>query len=531
MKVVKFIKSKMIASLLLIGMLSGACSEFIDINADPNNPTDPQLALLLPATQLSIVGNFNTINRGASNVIQHRAAGGLNRWDQTGTTFQATWLGYYTQAIPDLEQMITTGTEQESWGYLGIAKLQKAFLYGLMVDLWGDLPYYEAAKSANPRFDSGEEIYSDLLKLIDEAKADINKGFSVVPSSDLMYQGSREKWMKFANSLKFKLYLQTKNVNPTASAQGINALLAENNMIDSNEDDFTFLFGSSPAPETRHPWYTTGYSPSRDGYVSMVLHDRLKEQDDPRLRYYIFRLNEKAGLANSQVGEGYYGRYPGDGAASPADQQTRAIVGIYPSGGVYDNGMIPSISNDEGLLNNIGATAGASANSFRLVLFANGDGTGAGIQPLLTNSMMKFYRAEAALTLNTGENAGELLTQAVAANMEAISTLSPAFPISSASILRFNERLLEAFESASQEDKLAMVMMQKWIAMYGNGVESYNDYRRTGLPELVELISPLDVFPQRFFFSETELTSNETVVETREQLQRNQQIIPVFWSR
>ncbi|MCH7402308.1 SusD/RagB family nutrient-binding outer membrane lipoprotein [Belliella kenyensis] len=512
-----------------LGLFS--CESFIDINADPNNPTDPQLALLLPATQLSIVGNFNTINRGASNVIQHRAAGSLNRWDQTGTTFQSTWLGYYTQAIPDLEQMIATGTEEGAWGYVGIAKLQKAFLYSTMVDVWGDLPYTEAAKVANPKFDSGEEIYNSLFALIDEAKADLNRSFAVVPSADLFYQGSRDKWIKFANSLKFKLYIQTRKVNPSASAQGINALLAENNMINSNSEDFTFLFGSSPAPETRHPWYTTAYSPSRDGYVSMVVHDRLREQDDPRLRYYIFRLNERAGLANSQVGEGYYGRYPGDGAASPADQQTRAIVGIYPCGGVYDNGMIPSLPNNDGLLNNIGATTGSTANSFRLVLFANGDGTGAGIQPLLTNVMMKFYRAEAALTLNTGEDAGALLTQAVAANMQAISALSPAFPISSSTINAFNTRLLAQYQAATSEQRLELVMMQKWIAMYGNGIESYNDYRRTGLPALVELISPLDDFPERFFFSETELTSNETVVEIREQLQRNQQITPVFWRR
>ncbi|MCH6234470.1 SusD/RagB family nutrient-binding outer membrane lipoprotein [Cognataquiflexum rubidum] len=524
-------KLKFLSLLTVTAMFLGACADFVDINNDPNNPTSPQLSLLLPATQLSIVGNFNTINRGASNVIQHRAAGNLNRWDQTGGTFQATWLGYYTQAIPDLEAMINVGTEQGSWGYVAIAKLQKAFLFGLMVDVWGDVPYFEAAKVSDPKFDNGEVIYDDLLRLIDEALLDMDKGFTVLSSADLFYQGSKVKWTKFANSLKFKLLLQTRKANPTRSIQGINALLQGNNLIESNVDDFSFLFGTNTAPDARHPWYSTAYSPGRDGYVSMVVHDRLKAQDDPRLRYYIFRINERAGLANSQVGEGYYGRYPGDGAASPADQNTRAIVGIYPSGGVYDNGRIPSLGNTTGFLNNVGSTTGSTANSFRLVLFANGDGTGAGRQPLLTNTMMRFYRAEAALTLNTGEDAGLLLSTAVAANMQSINSLSPAFPIPAATITGFTQRLVTQFNAASDAEKLEIVMMQKWIAMYGNGVESYNDYRRTGLPALEDLIAPLDVFPERFYFAETELTSNETVIENRDQLQRNQQIVPVFWKK
>ncbi|ERM80890.1 hypothetical protein P872_11605 [Rhodonellum psychrophilum GCM71 = DSM 17998] len=517
--------------LLAIQFLFTACDDFIDINDDPNNPTVPQLSLLLPATQLSIAGNFDNINRGASNVIQHRAAGSLNRYDQSGTTFQAAWLGFYTQAIPDLETIIQEGTAQSSWGYVSIAKIQKAFLYSTMVDVWGDVPYFDAAKVADPKFDKGEEIYNDLIGLIDEALSDMDRGFTVVSSSDLFYQGSKLKWQKMANSLKLKLYMQMRLVNPERSKLAISNLVQAGVLIDNNSDDFTFLFGTNAAPNTRHPWFTTGYAPGRDGYVSMVVVDRLKEQDDPRLRYYIFRINAKAGLANSQVGEGYYGRYPGDGAASPADQNTRAIVGIYPAAGLYDNGAMPSLGDDNIFLNNIGAATGTTGNSFKIALFANGDGSGAGILPLLTHAMVKFYRAEAALVLNTGEDAGLLMNQAVAAHFQAINELSPAFPIAPATSTGFINRLSEHFASATAQGKLELVMMQKWIAMYGNGVESYNDYRRTGLPELQDLIAPLDVFPERFYYSETELTSNETVVDTRDQLQRNQQIVPVFWKK
>jgi hypothetical protein len=85
----KIIKNKI--NYILLGvmlMFSVSCDDFVDINADPNNPTVPQLNLLLPSTQLSIVGSFDQVNRGASAVVQHTGAGSLNRYDQTGSTFQ-----------------------------------------------------------------------------------------------------------------------------------------------------------------------------------------------------------------------------------------------------------------------------------------------------------------------------------------------------------------------------------------------------------------------------------------------------------
>ena len=193
--------------------------------------------------------------------------------------------------------------------------------------------------------------------------------------------------------------------------------------------------------------------------------------------------------------------------------------------------MMPSLGAENTFLTNEGATTGTTSNSFKIALFAEGDGTGAGILPLITNSMMLFSRAEAALTLGTGENAEELMKEAVIAHFDVINSVSPAFPISSQTTSGFTERLSTQFQSLDGEGKLRLVMMQKWISLYGNGVEAYNDFRRTGYPELQELISPLDVFPERFYYSETELTSNSSVIDVREQLQRDQQIIPVFWRK
>ncbi|REA63815.1 SusD/RagB family nutrient-binding outer membrane lipoprotein [Dyadobacter luteus] len=522
--------------LLVLIFLASSCSDFVDINDDPNNPTTPTLSLLLPSTQLSMAGHFNNINAGGSSVVQHFASGSLNRWSQSGTSFSSAWSGFYTGTIPDLETIIRVGTAQEQWGYVAIAKLQKAYLYSIMVDLWGDVPYSEAVGDfANPKLDKGEDIYNSLFALIDEALADMDKSFTVVAASDVFYQGSKANWQRMGNSLKLKMFNQIRVSDPARAAAGIKALLASNApLISDNAQDFTFQYGTNVTPNARHPWFTSWYSTGRGGYTSMQLINKLKDSDDPRLRYYIFRQNANVGLANSMNGEGYYGREPGDGAAAPADLNTRALVGIYPAAGLYDNGTIKTLTASHQFLNNTGAVSTTSSNSFKISLFTSGDGTGAGILPLITHSMVKFIRAEAALTLDTGEDAGLLLAEAVAAQLNSVSTLAsrnkgnvmPATTISG-----FSNKVKAEFIAAGTTGKMNVLMTQKWIALFGNGVESYNDYRRTGLPVLGDLVAPLDVFPMRYYYSETEMTSNETLINDRESIQRAQQTLPVFWDK
>lgn len=55
------------------------------------------------------------------------------------------------------------------------------------------------------------------------------------------------------------------------------------------------------------------------------------------------------------------------------------------------------------------------------------------------------------------------------------------------------------------------IITQKWIALFGNGYESWNDYRRTGFPNLTSVDNPSPdspVIPQRFFYTLTEISSN-----------------------
>ena len=531
-------KFKNKASILLLSgifWVASSCKKFVDINADPNNPTTAQLSLLLPSTQISLVGNMYQLNSGTSTFVQHTIyTTGQSRFQQQGTDFNNSWDGFYSQTLSDIEAVIANGTAQQAWGYTAIAKMEKVYLYSLMVDMWGDIPYTQAEQgqaNGSPALESGAAIYEKLLVLIEAGIADANKvsATTLVPaSSDVFYGGNKNSWISMANSLKLKLYNQIRKVDPARSATAIKAMISSNApLINTNALDFTFKFGSSQNPNNRHPWYRADYQAGKTFYTSQSWTDLLLNSDDPRLRYYIFRQNATAGLNNSNNSNGYYGRNPGDGTAAPADQSRRSTFGIYPAGGLYDNAPINSLTPANLYLTNAGATGTVKVVSVT-------DGTGAGVMPLITNAMVKFIRAEAALTLATGDDARQNLADAVTANLNSISTYAASnggIAMPPPTITGFVNRLLLRYDAANADEKLNIVMTQKYIALYGNGMEVYNDYRRTGLPVLRTPLSPLNTFPLRLYYSQTELSANTIFGANGSAIQTAQQTTPVFWNK
>lgn len=524
----------------LASMLSfTACSKFVDINTDPNNPVTAQLPLLLPATQVSMAANMYQLNSGTATFMQYTVfSSGLSRLQQQGTSFDDSWNGFYTQTLNDLESVIRASAVQEQWGYSAVAKFEKAYLVSLLVDMWGDIPYSESQQGQNnvsPKFEKGAEIYEAVFKTIEEGIAEANKvsAATLVPApADMIYGGSKSSWLAMANSLKLKLYNQVRLVNPARSADTIRSLIANAAMLmggsnNSNAQDFTFRFGPGQNPNNRHPWHRSEYQGSKTFYQNQAFIDLLFNSDDPRLRYFIFRQNATAGLNNSNNSNGYYGRNPGDGTAAPADLNRRSTFGIYPAGGLYDNAPINNLPAANQYLTNTGATGS-------LKVVGPTDGNGAGLMPFITNAMVKFIRAEAALTLNTGEDARQLLKEGIIANLTSISTYASSnggVPMAAAAINSFAEAAAQKFDAASANDKLAVLITQKYIAQFGNGMEAYNDYRRTGWPALRPPLSPLNVFPLRLYYSETELIANTSLGENAGRLQVAQQTTPVFWDK
>lgn len=122
--------------------------DFLDINDDPNNPLDASLQLLLPSTQLDMAGALGTNGGGMSQItmsyMHHtvQRSSGQNDYAIQGVDFGVTapWLTLYSRSLADLEIIIRKSEEQEAFPYLGIAQVMKAYIYSLLVDVYGDVP-------------------------------------------------------------------------------------------------------------------------------------------------------------------------------------------------------------------------------------------------------------------------------------------------------------------------------------------------------------------------------------------------------
>jgi hypothetical protein len=303
---------KIFISALLI-MLACSCEKWIDpkMNVDPNNPTDvamPQLVAPIEANLAYITG------------------GEIARWDCVwmqqiaGIQSQSAENDIYTLGESDVNNawsynlycpgMISTkilidkATSNNSPHYAGIGKILMAYHLGVTTDQWGDIPYSDAFNGLKlefqPKYDTQEQIYATIFKLLDEAISDLGASSSLFSpdAEDLIYSGDLSKWIKTAYALKarYNMHLAKRNGSSAYS----NALAAVASSFTSNDDDFKFVFGS--AYNNSNPIYQS--EQERPGYysASATYMDMLSAVNDPRKEvYFDGTVGSKPGEPNADA--------------------------------------------------------------------------------------------------------------------------------------------------------------------------------------------------------------------------------------
>ena len=364
--------------LITIGslMLHSCSEDLLDINQDPNTSTQLSLPNTLAFAQVSLVSNLlgepNT-NAGSFSRMWYTTA--IRNYEQNQGTYSSSWVNLYSRPLANL-QAILDGTEEGASGYKGIARLLKAYTFSLLVDLYGDVPYFEALNPeiTFPEIDQGAEIYADLLLQVDQAIQEINASSELI-QGDMIYGGDKSKWIKMGNSLKLKMYAQTRKESSINSEQGFSQML-NTELITELADDFQLKYGSQQTPnQNRHPLHVNHYNQAtaywmdnwtmanllNDGTTSAVTGRRVSYRNvqDPRLRYYIFRqvpgdgggsvvTCAGGGCPIGLIGNGYLGRDAGDPSAFSNEGALIATFGVYPVAGLVDTDNPKTVSASDG---------------------------------------------------------------------------------------------------------------------------------------------------------------------------------------
>jgi hypothetical protein len=502
------IYTKYFLAVFLLFLLSACTSDFLDINEDPINPTEAELPELLTNSQINIANSLGLSEGGLSShlsVIMHQLVSRNNadQYSVTGSDYAIlqSWNHLYAGALEDLKYIIEKGTENGDMAYVGIAKILKAYAFSQMVDVWGDIPFSEANSvpgTEHPKFDDDETIYPKLFDLLNEGISDLQdpteSGANTPGEDDLIYGGNPENWIKAANTIKLKLYNQIR-LTRDVSAE-VNTLINEDNFISSAQEDFELPYGTSLLPENRNPGYIAEYT---DGemkyYISPWLYELMTGQKsghhlsgitDPRTPYYWFRqVNDYHNAQNDvEYGDGgFVSIYFGSISTTRDLSQGRSgtVIGLYPCGGRFDDGNPVVVTST-------GANSGPADVPFRMLTFAG----------------RLFIQAELSIAGIISEDATTLLQNAILESMKKVNDIANnsdnqqtienlEIPeninenTTTTIITQYIREVLAKFESANTEDeKLEIIITQKWISSFGNAVDSYTDYRRTGYPQLFD---------------------------------------------
>ena len=458
----KKLKNISILALGLALMLLTSCENFLDVNTDPNNPTEVTPPLLLTSAQSYLSYTMGgDINRYAGLFVQHYAGvqgqaqeeyDVYNFGDDETNNF---WrFGMYAGALGDLDLLIKDAEANGSPHYAGVSKIIMAYGIGVMADLFGPVPFSEAfqfEENLTPSYDNQQDLYNTVQTLLDDGISNLNEASSVISpgSDDLIMGGDLDAWKRFAYFIKAKYFNHLSKQDAGGSAQKVLDLLgADSPAFTDAGDNATFIFLNTP--NATNPLFQFEQQRGQIAVSKTILDDIMVPLNDPRIPLFA-----------DQNGNGDYTGAPN--GTTVQDQPHIEFSGVGP---FYESAASPVV--------------------------------------LGSYFEQKFIEAEAAMRASDQTRAHTAYLAAINASFEYLGIADSA-----ADYLAQSE-----VDPGEADLTLEHIMTQKYIAMFSQGAESWTDWRRTGFPALTPAMNNLTggVIPVRFPYPESELTLNSSNV-------------------
>lgn len=465
-------------AVMLTGMMAfTSCDKgFVEKNTDPiNNLTTTPDKLLAPAFVNSIWPAMSR-NRSFNNELMQVT---VNMSDADATVFRYTfrstfsdylWNAWFVQLTNFKDVYAKAGTEgMLNESYQGIGLIGQAWLYSMLTDTYGDVPYFESNKGdesqggvMEPAFDAQKDIYLDLFKKLEEANTLLSKGTAITTNSDPVFKGDIARWRKFGNTLYMRLLLRVAGKAEVAQQcidkiKEIAETDKENYPTMQSNTDAAFIRWTGGA-STTDPYtspYVTGVRSQdfRSPAIGKFFIDHLRDWSDPRL------------TTSGTYSDGGANRW---GIA----QGSNGYAGV-PSGyavGAGESKQSYFYSNDQAL-----STATYGARSLQQNPLT-------GI--LMNYAELQFILAEAAVKGWISGSAESYYKAGIAAS---INYWVPTFS-GAANSAELNTYITNADltwdETGSTEAKMEQLHLQKYYALFLVDMQQWFEYRRTGHPVL-----------------------------------------------
>lgn len=483
----------------MVFFMSACTDEFADINLNPNEPTAVPPSVIFPYAMREGVdrmhGHRTRLERlgldGGMLWVQYFAR---NQYTNEGDTYNPdasmrnnNWAGFFNESLINFQKVIdATGSPENEFyneNYMSAAMIMRAYMFSIITDTWGAIPYTEALSGAvgnlAPSYDSQEAIYASMLDNLKTAAETLDPAGSAIVGDNL-FSGDILRWQKFANSLRLRLANRQAAKKPAESAAIFSEIMGNSTAypIFTSNDDFALLYHEGRLNDNNNnAWNEIMVVDGREDWsVSQTLIDAMTDGEgnatDTRLT--VFAEKVTAG----------------------------------PMAGLYDgaiNGLPESIAS---VYINTASRPGQWFSRETAPVC------------LMTYAELQFILAEAALagTYTTGLSAEEYMELAVTASFGQYDLTVP-----------------DGYFADKVADK-ATIMTEKWKALFGQGLEAWTEFRRTGYPVLPDA-DPRAIFenegkvPTRLRYPESEYSLNGANVAAGAALNggADNKLTPLWW--
>lgn len=415
--------------------VSACTDKFDEINTNPNAPSTATADLFLPHGIQSAVDAYwgGSLGMDIGNLISQYWARiqytDIDQYLVSSDVYSGAWQTFHIEALADYQRIYKLGVETKNPNYQAVALIMRSWVFSLITDIYGDIPYTQSIQGLEgilqPKYDTQKEVYAGIVKELKTANDLIDATDKTKAiAGDILFANDLTKWKKFANSLSLRLL----NRMLDKSDAGID-VKAEINRILSDPTKYPVIGSVSENIQLNYIDATNNNNPinqnrkTRDDHrVSATLVNKLAEMKDARLAVY---------------------------ADKPAD------------GGDY-KGVPNGLSNADA--NALGLSKTSKVGAYFVAATAPG--------VIMSYAELLFIKAELAYKgITAAGTAATNYTAAITASHSQYKlTVSPDY--------------LAANALKTGSDGYTQIMEQKWIALFGQGVEAWTEFRRTGIPAL-----------------------------------------------
>lgn len=490
---------KKILIILIMVLSFGSCdSGFEELNVNPTKPNEIAPGTKLTFIQLYTGGSsyvaylFSNVIHVMQNVQQLNNTSYVSFLYKEGNSHQffEEQFANSVKNLVDLEVQLENSDAPTAPADLAIARIQKVLIFSRLTDIYGDIPYSEAGKGfiegiRFPKYDKQSDIYADMLSTLESSAATLSSsGPNSYGTADLIFKGNNDKWKKFANSLMLRLAMRMVKVD-NAGAQAWATKAIAGGVMTSNDDIAYVKYENSPndgGPNVNP--LTKGFTSRGINQVkiSKPFMDFLKDRNDPRVSVLFSTIN---------------------GNTDPALQFGQ----------------------------DINVSAGIPTNSKPNINIFGGSGNVIYDAPFFfqTYAEVELMMAEAAERWGlAGGDVEAHYNAGVTAAMDYLSLYGHGVQITPAQI---NTYL--AANPFNPAKALEMINDQYWVATFGNGFESFANWRRSGYP----ILTPADVaadltggkIPRRFVYPASEKLNNPDNVAAATAQQGGDELLTRMW--